>query len=63
MTIDKWSRDNYPLPQIPEFVFKRHFRRRLRASSQLGMSILALPGGWYIHVYRNGVMKLSTLPF
>ncbi len=61
--IDEWSRTTYPLPDLPEFVFSKHIRRRANDVSKKGTAVIDLKNGWYLHSYRNGTRVLSVLPF
>ncbi|MEP7371949.1 MAG: hypothetical protein ABI675_01090 [Chitinophagaceae bacterium] len=63
LAVDPWSRNSYPLPDIPIYAFSRHLRRREKRRYRNGTAILDISGGWYIHSYRNGLRMLSSLPF
>jgi len=63
LTIDGWSRDNYPLPAIPEYVYGRHLRRRAKYHYKDRTAIVDIGTGWYVHCYQNGIKMLSALPF
>ena len=63
LTIDKWSEENFPLPEIPNYVYTRHLRRRAKYRYKNGTVIIDIGNGWYIHSLRNGIRMLSVLPF
>jgi len=61
--VEKWSRDNYQLPVIPDWVYSRHLRRRTIYRYKDGTSVIAIENGWYVHISPIGVRLLSVLPF
>jgi hypothetical protein len=63
LTIDDWSKQNYPLPEIPAYVQSRHLRRRAKYKYKDGTAIIDLKNGWYALSYRNGILMLCVLPF
>ncbi len=63
LTIEEWSRDNYSLPLIPDWVYSRHLRRRARYRYRKGTVVIDIGSGWYVHNFRNGMRMLSVLPF
>lgn len=63
LMVDKWSRNNYPLPDIPYWIYSRHFRRRTVYRYRNGTGVIDVGNGWYIHSFRNGGRMLSVLPF
>lgn len=63
VTIEKWSRDNYSLPEIADWVYSRHLRRRATYRYSNGTVVIEIGRGWYVHSFRNGARMLSVLPF
>lgn len=63
LTVDTCSRNNYPLPDIPDWVYKRHFRRRTAYRYKNCTGVIDVGNGWYIHSFRNGRRMLSVFPF
>ncbi|MBI1341722.1 MAG: hypothetical protein GC171_02180 [Terrimonas sp.] len=63
LTIEQWSRDNYPLPIIPDWVHSKHLRRRAKYRYRNGTVVIDIGSGWYVHSFRNGGRMLSVLPF
>lgn len=63
LIIEKWSRDNYLLPEIPAYAYSKHLRRRATYRYKNGTVVIDLQNGWYVHSYRNGIRMLSVLPF
>ena len=62
-TIEQWSRENYPLPVIPDWVYSPHLRRRATYRYKDGTAVIDIGSGWYVHSFRNGTRMLSVLPF
>ncbi|MFN4316294.1 MAG: hypothetical protein ACK4E0_18555 [Chitinophagaceae bacterium] len=63
LTIEQWSRENYPLPVIPDWVYSPHLRRRASYRYRDGTVVIYIGSGWYVHSYRDGTKMLSVLPF
>lgn len=63
LMIGKWSRDNYALPVIPDWVFNPHLRRRATYRYRDGTAVIDIGSGWYVHSFRNGTRMLSVIPF
>lgn len=63
LTVDNWSRKNYPLPSIPDWVFSPHLRRRATYRYRDGTAVIDIGSGWYVHSFRNGERVLSVFPF
>ncbi|MBI1344315.1 MAG: hypothetical protein GC171_15440 [Terrimonas sp.] len=63
IAIEQWSRDNYPLPVIPRYVYSKHLRRRAKYRYRNGTVVIDIGNGWYVHSFRNGIRMLSVLPF
>lgn len=63
LAIEEWSKQTYALPEIPEYVYSPHLRRRAKYKYKNGTAIIDIGHGWYVHSYRNGVRMLSVLPF
>lgn len=63
LIIGQWSRDSFPVPEIPSYAYSKHLRRRAAYRYKNGTAIIDLQNGWYLHSYRNGIRMLSVLPF
>jgi len=63
LVVDRWSKETYPLPKIPSYVYRHYLRRRAKNRYKNGTVIIDLDNGWYVHSFRNGIRILSTLPF
>ena len=62
LAVDPWSKETYPLPNIPRFAHSKYLRRRTKYRYDK-MRVVDLTGGWYILCYPNGRRMLSALPF
>ncbi len=63
LIIEQWSRENYPLPVIPDWVYSPQLRRRASYKYKNGTVVIDIGNGWYLHSYRDGTRMLSVLPF
>lgn len=63
IVIEEWSKRNYPLPVVPDWVYSKHLRRRAKYKYRNGTAIIDIGNAWYVHSCRNGVRMLSVLPF
>ena len=63
LSVDEWSKDDYPLPPIRDWLYSKHLRRRATYKYKDGTVIVDLDNVWCVHSCRNGTRVLSVLPF
>jgi hypothetical protein len=63
VVIEQRSRNNYPFPEIPEYVYSKHRRRMDKYKYKNGTIVIDFGNGGCANSLSNGVRMPSILPF